>query len=243
MTNSHKQDVIANNIANSDTNGFRRHMATFRERPMASEEIPGGMRWSNPFYDNLGGGTFVMPTRTDLSPGALETTNNRTDIAMMGDGMLAVERGGRQYLTRSGGMLINTNGDLVLATDPGARVLDRSLQPINLPVQAHSDLNIASDGTIAVRGQAVSQLAVKRPPETGITKHHGTLMEVGEIAVLPDSEDTRIAQGVVEMSNVDPTTELAAMIETQRSLEANANILRMQDSSLQRLVNEVGKIS
>ena len=244
MTSSHRQDVIANNLANTDTNGFRRNLASFRERPMAADELPGGAARSNPFYTNLGGGTLVMPTQTDLSPGAFELTSNRTDVALSGRGMLVVERNGQQFLTRNGAMLINSQGNLVLANDPSARVLNNRLRPIRLPVGSATDLNVASDGSLAVGGRIVTRLAVKelRPGGT-VTKQQGTLLEAGNVATLPDSRTTTVVQGMVEMSNVEPTSELTAMIEAQRALEANANILRMQDATLQRLVNEVGKIT
>src|SRR5438477_1085662 len=94
QTSSYRQDVIANNLANSETVGFKRDLALFQARRTALNESRRAGDWSDPLLEGLGGGTFVMPPATDHSQGELDHTGATLDLAVEGDGYFAVNDGG-----------------------------------------------------------------------------------------------------------------------------------------------------
>jgi flagellar hook-basal body protein len=136
MTNSYRQDVIANNLANAQTVGFKKDLTLFKERPTASEESPAHADWTDPLMDKMGGGTFAMPISVDTTQGELQHTGSNLDTAIDGDGYFAVDANGKQRLTRNGEFLIDRDGNLVLADGRGEKVLDPSGKPIQLDSSA-----------------------------------------------------------------------------------------------------------
>src|SRR5687767_1053211 len=91
LSNSYRQDVIANNIANAETVGFKRDLAVFQERRTAAQRAGlSPRRWSNPALERLGGGVGAAATYVDLSAGELETTGRPLDLAIHGEGFFAV---------------------------------------------------------------------------------------------------------------------------------------------------------
>src|SRR6185503_11059153 len=90
LANSYRQDVIANNLANSETVGFKRHLAVFQQRPPESQEL-GRTDLSDSMLDHIGGGFLLSPTMVDTTQGELETTGNNLDAAIVGKGYFAVD--------------------------------------------------------------------------------------------------------------------------------------------------------
>src|SRR6187455_217161 len=88
QASSYRQDVIANNIANAETSGFKRDVALFKERLTEAQEQRGGMgrTWTDPRLESLTGGILAFPTRVDTRQGELEPTGNPLDVAIEGDG-------------------------------------------------------------------------------------------------------------------------------------------------------------
>src|SRR4051812_28783861 len=239
VSSSYKEDVVANNLANSESVGFKRDVASFQERLTAAQErrLPGR---SSKMLDMLGGGMFASPTLLDNRQGELEPTGNAMDVAIQGDGYFAVQDKGQSRLTRNGQFMLDKKGHVVLANGEGQAVLDPKGKPIQL--QPNLPTNIAEDGTITQGGQAVGRLGVfdvKDP--TRLKKEGGSLIAHPDQTLVAGTGTLR--PEFVERANVDPATELADLMETQRQLEANANMIRYQDQTLGRLVNEVGKIS
>jgi flagellar basal body rod protein FlgG len=241
MTNSYRQDVIANNLANAETVGFKRDLAVFQERRTALKEGGHANNWSDPILEGLGGGILAAPTLVDTQQGDLEQTGNPLDVAVQGSGYFAVNDGKEKHLTRDGRFMINRQGDLILSTARGNHVLDDKGNPIHL--NGEGPITITSDGSIRQGAQAVAKIGLFDVPDPSkFTKQGGNML------IYPDPTQLKVATGsirseVQERSNVDPTIELAQLMDTQRQLEANANMIKYQDTMLQRLVNDVGKIS
>ncbi|HSZ56269.1 MAG TPA: flagellar basal-body rod protein FlgF [Tepidisphaeraceae bacterium] len=235
--NSYKQDVIANNLANSETAGFKRDVAAFKQRLTAAQEGRAVGSWSDSILEGLGGGMFAMPNQIDLAPGSLQETGSPLDVAISGDGFFAVRENGKTLLTRDGRFTVNRDGQLVLSS--GQPVLDSAGQPIAIAPDA--PVAIDAEGEISQNGQPVAQLGLVDPADKStLTKAGGNLLDPGDSPLRPI--ETRVRSQFVEQSNVDPATEMADLMNTQRQLEANANMIQMQDQTLQRLVNDVGKI-
>jgi flagellar basal-body rod protein FlgG len=241
MANSYRQDVISNNLANAETVGFKKDLAMFRQRPTAAEESPGKSGWSNPLLEGIGGGTYAEPTVVDTSEGSLERTGNKLDAAIQGSGFFTVDDHGQTRLTRNGQFMIDNNGMLV--TSSGKQVLDTQGNPIKLDGKLQSATNIAQDGTISQDGTVAAKLGVVDVPNPGKLKNEG-----GTLFSYPNTGDFTPSSSVVhgetiENANVDSATELTQLMDTQRQLEANANMIHYQDSTLDKLINTVGKIS
>jgi flagellar basal-body rod protein FlgF len=241
QSSSYRQDVVANNIANAETAGFKRDVALFNQRLTEAQERRGatGSTWTNPLLENLGGGLLAHPTLVDTSQGDLEPTGNPLDVAIEGKGyFLAQNRKGEKFLTRNGQFSTDRDGALILANTDGSKVLDAQGRPIRLE---GGPVAIAKDGTISAGQRPLARLGLYDVDDPdALSKQGETLLDYGSQILRPARGNFR--SEFVERSNVDPTTELAELMETQRALEANANMIRYQDQTLGRCVNEVGKI-
>jgi flagellar basal-body rod protein FlgF len=245
LTNSHRQDVIANNLANSETVGFKRNAAMFQQRLAESQEARLGPNASDPMLDGIGGGLLLSPTQVDLSQGDLENTGNNLDAAIFGKGFFAVQGAdGKTALTRDGQFMLNKDGQLILANSNGQRVLDPDGKPIELPGLLSGNLQIGSDGQITHQGRALARLGVFDVPEPSqLVKQGGALFSYPNLdKSMTAAADMQVRSGFVERANVDPANEMTQLMECQRTLEANANMIKFQDQALGRLVNDVGKI-
>ena len=239
MTNSYRQDVIANNLANAETTGFKRDIPIFRQRLMAAQENRQPGTWSDPRLEGLGGGIFAEATGTDFQQGGIEPTGSPLDVAIQGEGFFAVSDQGKTFLTRDGRLQLDRTGALILTG--GQPLIDPKGQPIKISPTATTTL-INSAGQILQDGQVVAQLGVfDVQDKSKLTKLANGLFSSAD-PITPTTAPT-IRSEAVEASNVEPTTELADLMDTQRQLEANANMIRTQDSTLQLLVTNVGKIS
>lgn len=240
ISSAYKQDVVANNLANSETVGFKRDVASFKERLTEAQHrrMPGR---SNAMLEMLGGGIFAQPTRVDTRQGEIEPTGNALDVAIEGDGYFAVkDKQGESRLTRNGQFAVDRDGRLILSNGEGQAVLDPKGQPIRLLPSVPAV--IAQDGTITQDKQVTGRIGVFDVADRSkLTKKGGTLIAHPDQQLIPGKGQLR--SEFVERANVDPATELSELMETQRQLEANANMIRYQDQTLGRLVNEVGKIS
>lgn len=242
MTNSYRQDVIANNLANSETVGFKKDLAMFRQRPTAAEESPDKRSWTDPLMEGIGGGTFAEPTVIDTTDGSIERTGSTLDNAIHGPGFFTVDDQGQTRLTRNGQFMVNNNGFLV-TTSGQHNVLDSAGNPIKLDATAINITTTAPDGTITQGDKVVAKLGVVDiPDQAKLQNTGGNMFSYADTDELTAS-DSIIQNGTLEESNVDPATELAALMDTQRQLEANANMIHYQDSTLDKLINTVGKIS
>lgn len=241
ISSSHRQDVLANNLANAETIGFKRNFAIFRERLAEAQSLrntPG----QGADLQRMTGGLLVSPTAVDLGQGEIEQTGGKLDLAIEGRGYFSVLSGRERRLTRDGRFMLDRNGNLILASARGERILDPKGKPITLDPAMASDLSIGADGAITHRGQIVAQIAILDVPNPAtLVKRGGTLLSFPPRARLTPASG-QLRQGFLERSNVDPTTELIQLMEAQRQLEANANMIRYQDQTLGKLVNEVGKI-
>ena len=248
------RNVIANNLANAETVGFKRDLPLFQQRLTESQERRLGGRpgpWSDPVLEGLGGGMFATPTLVDSRQGEIEHTGSPLDVAIEGDGYFAVAAkesagggGGATsptHLTRNGQFTTDRDGYLVLSNSAGQRVLDPAGKPIRLSAGA-GGATVGTDGTITQGNKAVGKIGLFDVLDRSrLTKQGGTLLSYPEPDGVRPIAGTLRAESV-ERANVDPTTELTQLMETQRLLEANANMIRYQDQTLQRLVNDVGKI-
>ena len=195
--------------------------------------------------EGLGGGIFASPTHVDVSQGELEPTGNNLDVAIEGKGFFSVrEPGGQTRLTRDGRFSLDKTGQLILANGTGQTVLDAKGNLIRLdPSLANAQTSIGRFGEITQGGRLVATVGLSDVTDPSkLKKLGGNLFSHPEADTLRPSASV-LHSGSVERANVEPATELTHLMDAQRQLEANANMIRYQDQTLARLVNDVGKIS
>jgi flagellar basal-body rod protein FlgF len=243
QTSSYRQDVIANNIANAETVGFKKDLALFQQRPTEAQ-ARGSTESTNPLLEGIGGGLFAAPTQIDTGQGDLESTGNAFDLGIQGSGFFKVNDSGASRLTRDGRMMVDRTGQLVMANSKGQPVLDVEGRPIKLdPNRAAADTIIDTQGQIKQGGRIVARIGLFEVADRAqLHKVGGNLISYPEsTALLPAHAEIR--SGFTERSNVEPANELTQLMDSQRQLEANASMIRFQDQMLARLVNDVGKIT
>jgi flagellar basal-body rod protein FlgG len=237
-------DVVANNLANVNTQGFKSSRANFQDLLYIERAQP-GVENSNgdqrPTGLFVGLGVKVSGTQVNFTQGAPITTDRPLDLLIEGNGFFQVQiEDGQLAYTRAGNFTLNADGELVLGTDVGRR-----LEPvITIPDDAQS-ITISSDGRVfvSIQGQTEPQeqgqleLATFINP-TGLNQAGENLFTESAASGPPivgiPSEDQfgRIFQGRLESSNVDATFELIELIRTQRAFEINSQAIRAADETL-----------
>lgn len=235
---SKRLEVIANNLANVDTVGFKRELAVFQAR--YAEETQRGRDFpGSGSLNDLGGGIWVRETKTDFSSGALKRTEVPTDLAIDGDGFFVVQKNDEKYLTRAGNFRLTERGELVTAQ--GYPVLNDSGSPIVVD-RANGPWEVTPTGAIRQRG-LVQSLAIVQPKSlSDLEKSGENLFRSQTEPEAVAAEKRRVVNGYVEQSQVRPTMEMMDLIEASRAVEANLNMMQTQDQMLSGLVNRLLKV-
>lgn len=235
-----EMDVVANNIANLNTSGFKADGSVFEEYigPTARDGDMTGLDARISFVRD-------RATWVDMSQGNVERTGNPLDVAIDGRGFLAVQTPKGERYTRNGALQVNSAGELV--TTEGYQVLGES-GPITLQAKDR-DISISDDGTISVRdGDSATSEALRGKLRVVSFAQQGRLQKDGSgtfmapDGITPDPESgTRIIQGAVEKSNVRAVIEMTRMIEVTRSYTHVANMLAQHTELQQTAVNKLAE--
>jgi len=239
LANSHRQDVIANNLANVDTVSFKRDLAVLQSRRTEAAEN-GSSRYTAEDLEKMGGGTFAHPVHTDYSPASLEETGNVYDLALEGRGFFRVRNGEQLLYTRDGRFTINDKNQLVTMAG-GYPVLDEGGQPI--AIDRNLDFSVNDQGFISQGGSMLARLGIADIADTGQLQKQGNNMYVNRGSDPVQPAPTPVRQGYLENSAVDAVNELVNMMQAQRLFQANTSLLQIQDRSLGLAVTKVGMIS
>lgn len=221
-------DVVANNIANMNTAGFRAERMMFE----AAME-PGGTKPTDRIAFTIDRGTY-----TDLRPGSFTETGNPYDVALDGDGWLTVETPDGPRYTRDGRMRRDADGQLVTAN--GHPLLDDNGQPIVIPAE-RSVLAVAADGVVSADDEMLARLGVVRFENPQALRQTGDLLfDAGAAEPLPAPE-TRLAQGKVERSNVQGIAEVSRMMDLSRDYQTMTRMMDEGQDLLRSAINRLGK--
>lgn len=236
---SARLDVIANNLANVDTVAFKRQLSLCQAR-YAEAIQKGQLSPDTGAIENVGGGVTMREMRTDFAQGSLKQTHQNSDMAIRGEGFFEVQNGDDRMLTRAGNFRISSRGEL--QTQQGYAVLGENGSPIVLP-RPTEPWSVSAEGEIR-QGDDVQRLALVRPDSLGDLARQGQnlfrpLAETRPLA--PKERD--VASGYLETSGTEPTSEMVALIEASRAMEANMNLMQTQDNMLSGLYNRALKIS
>lgn len=224
-------EVVANNIANMNTAGFRAERMLFE----AAME-PGGRKPTDRVAFTLDRATY-----TDLRSGSLSPTGNPYDVALDGDGWLQVRTPDGVRYTRDGRMRRDTEGQLVNAN--GYPYLDASQQPIVIP-QDRSTLTIGTDGLVSADNQMLTRLNIVRFADPNGLQQAGDVLFQTLPGVEPQAApDTRVLQGNVEQSNVQGIGEVTRMMELTRDYQSVSRMVEEGQDLLRSAINRLGKSS
>jgi flagellar basal-body rod protein FlgF len=234
---SRELDVVANNIANLNTTGYKADGSLFAEY-LSSNARAAQTRSPVSFVQDSG-------VWHDMSQGALERTGNPLDIAVEGQGFLVVQTARGERYTRNGALQINATGQLV--TNDGDQVLGAA-GPITFQPNDRQ-VSISRDGTISVRegtskvDSARGRLRlvnVDNPQQ--LQKDGGSTFNVTGSATAQDSKSAAVVQGALEKSNVRGVVEMSRMIEITRSYTQVASILQQQGDLSQSAIDKLAEV-
>lgn len=219
-----EMQVVANNIANISTTGFRREGVIFEEY------ITGGQ--DGPSLSMATGDARVI----DLTQAGLNMTGGAFDFAIQGEGFFQIETPDGPRLTRAGSFTPSAAGELV--TNDGYRLLDGGGGPIFIPPDANN-LAVAQDGTVSANGALLAKIGLWRPADPLSLQHQaGTMFSADS---LTPADGGKILQGYLEESNVNPVQEIARMIEVQRSYELGQSFMDQEDKRMRSVVDTLGR--
>lgn len=219
-----EMQVVAHNIANISTAGFRREGVIFSEYVKRMEGAP-SLSMAN-------GDTRHM----DLRQAGMTQTGGVFDFAIQGDGFFLMETPQGQAMTRAGSFTPNAEGELV--NPDGHRLLDLGGAPIFVPPDA-GVVALSKDGTLSAKGQPIAQIGLWQPSDPLQMTHQGGTLFTSD-AMEPAAEAT-ILQGFLEDSNVNPISEIARMIAVQRAYELGQGFLDKEDERIRGVIQTLGR--
>ena len=231
---SRRMDIIANNMANVNTSGFKQQLVVMQAKRSDAIDRGAASSGSGTVHD-ISEGVFVQDAVTDFGNGPIKRTGIPTDFAINGNGFFTVEADGQTLLTRAGNFHLQTDGQLV--TLQGHAVLDESGKGIVLDPNA--DLQTLPGGYLKQGGNRIA-LGLARPQSLG------DLARVGENLFAPLAEtvpltatERHVQHEHLEQSAVNPTAVMTEMIATSRAYEANVRMIQSHDSVIGSLVTRI----
>jgi flagellar basal-body rod protein FlgF len=240
MALSHELDIVANNIANIDTTGYKADNALFAQYLMPGsrdDQFTGSDRRIN----------FVTDRSSwiDFAPGALQRTGNPLDVAIEGDAYLAVQTPRGVRYSRNGALLTNASGQLV--TSEGYPVLGDN-GPITFQPGDH-DVIISPQGIITVRNGSDpadaprGRLQLAAFAQQNLLQKDGSSTFTAPAGVTPAALPlgTRVVQGAIEKSNVNAVAEISRMIEITQSYTDIANVLQQQSDQRKNALTQLSQ--
>jgi flagellar basal-body rod protein FlgF len=235
-----RMNAIANNVANINTNGFKKDIvttSTFLEHLVQRDDRNNENEKRANILGAMPLGSFVNDIVFVMEQGLLQETQNPTDISISGEGFFSVQDlDGNVYYTRDGAFKLDQEGFLV--TVKGDNVLGE-----NGPLQPGKDFKVGTDGKVfSSEGKLVDSLVIMQfDNNDNPTKSRDNYYTASDAQpVMVETPDLR--QGFLEKSNVDITKEMTDLIEVFRLYQANQRLFRTQDEILQKAVTQVGVV-
>jgi len=247
LTSMYRMDVHANNLANTDTVGFKPDIPAAQVREPVTKEDAVGFLPSNSLLERLGGGTLAFPTATSYTQSSLRSTGNELDLAIQGEGFFVIrdvaDAGGDALrFTRDGRFTRNADGLLVMATT-GMPVLDVSGNSIKLP--KGGGITVDTDGTIRQGQVSIARVQVTDVPDRAQLRKQGhSLFTAPAEAMSQRSAGTgSIRQNHIEESGVDEVRTLLNVTNAARDIESNLSMIQQHDRLMERAITVLGRVN
>lgn len=244
-----KTDMLNNNIANANTPGYKSDQSairTFPEQLLHAENAGRGPHT----IGSLGTGVYMQDQAPSFTPGELQETNAPADVALLeaevpdenGAVLFTVQGEDGTAYTRNGNWTVDAEG--FLTTAEGQYILNNEGAPVET---GNENFQITEDGTVLLEnGGEAGQLGVAYAPDTNdLVKTEAGLFEAEEeLGAAADNEDVRyqMKQGFLEQSNTDSTQAMTELMEAYRMFESNQKVMQTYDRSMEKAVNEVGRL-
>ena len=248
LGNMHRQDVLANNLANMNTVAFKPDSVHLRQRlPERVESMGAPGTFTDPRFmlERLGGGAFVDATRTSMRQGELIKTDNDLDVAFQSEGFFVVTSGigadpAARRLTRDGRFTLNERSELVMI-GTGLKVLDAENEPIRL--DPAKKVRIDEDGAVIQDGREVARIQRASAEARELVKVGDNLFRHnGAPAQFPQA-DGRLRQSYVESSAVNPIMTLNSMVSAAKAAQSNLQMIQYHDHTLGQMFNTFGRVA
>ena len=229
MSLQNKMDAVANNVANSNSTGYKQQKVLFSEvlrKTSMTEQV-----------------SLVQDRAMvrDMSEGPLSATSNPLDVAIRGKGFFVVDTLNGPHYTRAGRFQLNGTGQIV--DDNGLPVLDGGNRPISLPTGTTS-IRITADGSVFSN---VNPTAPSGKINVVSFSNERQMSEIGSGLFITDEKpqtapkDTRVIQGAIEESNVKPVAEITNMIGIQRQYESIQKMLAAENDRTKKMIQTLGR--
>ncbi len=221
------QEVIAKNLANANTFGYKKNTISFKQVLTQTEDIE-----SSSLKTDLG---------IDHTKGSLTFTSNALDMAVDGDGFFTLETDDGIRYTRNGQFQLSNTGEIITAK--GLKLLGQS-GPIQIP-KGGSEILVDSKGNVKVDGNKVGTLIITNFSDLTTLVATGDSAFTAPIESISDDNDIKfkVAQGYLESSNVDVVMEMVDMIANMRSYESSNNVVKSFSDLLERLISSQSSIN
>jgi flagellar basal-body rod protein FlgF len=258
LANQRRQELLTNNLSNANTPGYKADESSMRAFPemlltrLDSTSYPNNRKFGTSHaIGHLNTGVYMQEAALSFLQGPLQETGHQTDLALFATnvpngGALFFEvqgEGGDPMYTRNGSFAIDQDG--FLTTGAGHYLLDENGEQIQI---LGNEFKVEKDGTVVEDGAVIARLNIAHAEDPNVlTKQGNGLFAVDGGGGLPSAIGNgdvafRIEQGFLERSNVDPQRTMSEMLMAYRSFEANQKVLRTYDESMDKAVNEIGRI-
>ncbi len=243
----YRQNVLANNLANMDTAGFKPDSTFQITRRAAREEDGLGDLPSNDLLEQLGGGVLMGANRISFSQGSLRTTNNPLDVAIRGDGFFLVKdesdnSGDSLRLTRDGRFTRDNRQRLVLASS-GLPVLDATGREIF--IAGKGAVTIDGEGNILAGNRTIARLGVVEVPGREQLRKLGGGLFGAPAGVIDGRKPAsgQVVQGAIEESAVNEIKTLLDLQAAAREVDTNIWLMQQHDRLMERAIVGIGRVA
>ncbi|OOM79921.1 flagellar hook-basal body complex protein [Clostridium sp. BL-8] len=239
-----EQEVVSNNIANMNNTGFKERELTkssFNDVMVSNRQKLVGDQYVRNNIGDLSLGVKVNDVETAFTQGSIKSTGNSTDLAIDGRGFFVAQDGNTEVYTRDGNFKVNEQGYLI--TNDGSQVLGvnnstGAREPIYI---GDSKFTIDAENNVNVAGTGAADKLL-----TADFQDYKSLEPLGENYITQQSPiynaKVNVRQGYLEASNVDATAEMTKLMEIKRQFESNQKFVKMQDDTVQKAANDLGKV-
>ncbi len=243
-----RMDVVTNNMANANTTGYKKIEVTSQSFDRQLAVKINDVTVGTDTVQGIGGvtlGVKIGETYFDMSQGSFKQTENLYNFALSGKGFFTISTTNKAgetttRYTRDGDFTITKDGYLV--TKDGDFVLGNGGNPIQIPGANTAEISVNSLGEIYVDGNYINTFQlVDFENYEALSSYGENMYEPVEGAVMIDAEAT-VQQGYLEMSNVNMVTEMVDMIAVTRAYETNQKMIQTVDNTLDKAVNEIGRV-
>jgi flagellar basal-body rod protein FlgF len=217
-------ELMASNLANAQTAGYRSESTTFQS--ILAAKTPSSLPPLNRAVNDFG---VLGDSTLDLAPGNIEQTSGALDLALEGPGFFAVQAGTDVLYTRNGGFRVSAQGELVTAG--GSPVLGEQ-GPVRLP---SGNVAIAPDGTVSVNGSNTGKLRIVEFAPGAPLRAQGNSFYSAPAGAAHTAAASSVRQGMLESSNVNPVTAAVELITVQREAEMLQRALSVFNTEFQRI--------